>query len=67
MNERGQYGRRQFSPVTRVGDSPVRTFATGALAGGILVAVGALWLRHAVIRQQEFVADVNRPRARLAT
>lgn len=61
MNERGQYGRQ-----TRVGASPVRTFATGALVGGVLVAVGALWLRHALTKQQALVADINRYRPMVA-
>lgn len=66
MNERGQYGRVQYGGETRVGDSPVKTFATGALAGGLLVAIGALWLRHSVIKQRELVADINRYQPRVA-
>jgi hypothetical protein len=68
MNERGHYGKQaQYGDETRVGDSsPVKTFATGALVGGIFVGVAALWLRHAVIKQQELVADINRYRTRTA-
>jgi hypothetical protein len=67
MNERGQYGKQaQYGGETRVGDSPVKTFATGALVGGVLVGAAALWLRHAVIKQQELVADINRYRTRTA-
>lgn len=61
MNDRGQYGKQ-----VSVGASTVKTFATGALAGGILVGVGLLWLRHSVAKQQELVADINRYRPRTA-
>ncbi len=67
MNERGQYGKQAAYGEARVGAAPVRTFATGALVGGIVVGVGVLLLRHALIKQHELVADINRYRPRLAT
>jgi hypothetical protein len=71
MNERGQYGKQagrwQYSRETHVGESsPVRTFATGALVGGVLMGVTVLMLRHATIKQQELVAGINRYRPRAA-
>jgi hypothetical protein len=72
MNERGQYGKRaerwQYSRETHVGESsPVRTFFTGALVGGVLMGVAVLTLRHVVIKQQELVAGINRYRPGAAT
>ena len=69
MNERGQYGNQagRYSRETRVGDSSVKTFAKGALVGGVLVGAAALLLRHMVIKQRELVAGINRYRPGLAT
>lgn len=59
MNERGQYGRQVL-----VGSEPVKTFAEGALVGGILVGIGALMLRHAVHVQRDLTASINAYRPR---
>ena len=70
MNDQGQYGnagRGQYSRETRVGDSSVKTFARGALVGGALVGGAVLLLRHAVTKQRELVANINRYRPRAAT
>jgi hypothetical protein len=73
MNARGQYGKQPSLPYlpygheAYVGASTVKTFATGALAGGALVVVAGLMLRHAVVTQRERVAGINRYRPGLAT
>jgi len=52
-NDRGTYG-------------TVKTFGQGMLAGGVVVVVGALVLRHAVQAQRLHVEAINlyRPRTR---
>ena len=51
MNERGMYG-------------TVKTFGGGMLTGAAVVGVAALLVRHAIKRQQQYVAEINRYRPR---
>jgi len=58
-------GRGNYTSVGTSGMAgTAKTFGEGMLVGGVIVGIGALLLRHAVIAQRQYVAAINRPRYR---